>query len=598
MLYPEQVIEEVRLRNDIIEVVSGYVKLERKGRSYWGLCPFHSEKTPSFHVEPNKQFFYCFGCNKGGSVIQFIMNIENLEFVDALKLLADRAGIALPESEDPKERERARRRKKIIELNRLAARFFFSSLAGDNGLEARNYLYRRGLSDKTIRKFGLGYSPAGWDELTRMLLENKYPESLLLESGLSVRSKSGELIDRFRGRIMFPIFNIRGNIIGFGGRVLDGSMPKYMNSPDTPVYNKSRELYGLNYARTSSSKRLLIVEGYMDVISLHQAGIDFAVASLGTALTKMQGWILKKYSEEVIIAYDSDAAGRAATLRGLEILEEAGCNVRVLIMPEGKDPDEYVRNNGPEKFKNLIDRAISLLDYKIGVKRNMHNLDTIEDKLKLLNGIADILSEHDNPIERELYAKDYAQKYGISYESLQEEVNKRMSRKNRAGGYSASVRDRRGRTLAAQISEDSDIRYSELEHMLLVILCQENRFFNLISENYGLESYKDKKAGEIARKLYRKLEENNSCVLAELVSDMDPGSASYLVRLSQTKGEIKEPEKAIRQILNKLAILKLEDQQKQTIERIKNEQDGEVRQQLGLEFSIRAERIAELKKMI
>ena len=269
------------------------------------------------------------------------MNIENLEFVDALKLLADRAGIALPESEDPKERERARRRKKIIELNRLAARFFFSSLAGDNGLEARNYLYRRRLSDKTIRKFGLGYSPAGWDELTRMLLENKYPESLLLESGLSVRSKSGELIDRFRGRIMFPIFNIRGNIIGFGGRVLDGSMPKYMNSPDTPVYNKSRELYGLNYARTSSSKRLLIVEGYMDVISLHQAGIDFAVASLGTALTKMQGWILKKYSEEVIIAYDSDAAGRAATLRGLEILEEAGCNVRVLIMPEGKDPDEY-----------------------------------------------------------------------------------------------------------------------------------------------------------------------------------------------------------------------------------------------------------------
>ena len=324
MLYPEQVIEEVRLRNDIIEVVSGYVKLERKGRSYWGLCPFHSEKTPSFHVEPNKQFFYCFGCNKGGSVIQFIMNIENLEFVDALKLLADRAGIALPESEDPKERERARRRKKIIELNRLAARFFFSSLAGDNGLEARNYLYRRGLSDKTIRKFGLGYSPAGWDELTRMLLENKYPESLLLESGLSVRSKSGELIDRFRGRIMFPIFNIRGNIIGFGGRVLDGSMPKYMNSPDTPVYNKSRELYGLNYARTSPSKRLLIVEGYMDVISLHQAGIDFAVASLGTALTKMQGWILKKYSEEVIIAYDSDAAGRAATLRGLEILRKPG----------------------------------------------------------------------------------------------------------------------------------------------------------------------------------------------------------------------------------------------------------------------------------
>jgi len=333
MIYPEQVIEEVRLRNDIVEVVSGYVKLERKGRSYWGLCPFHSEKTPSFSVEPNKQFFYCFGCNKGGSVIQFIMNIENLEFVDALKLLAERAGITLPESEDPKERERAQRRKRILELNRLAARFYFNNLVGENGLEARNYLQRRGLTEKTVRKFGLGYSPTGWDELTRMLLENKFPEDLLLDSGLSIRAKSGELIDRFRGRIMFPIFDIRGNIIGFGGRVLDGSMPKYMNSPDTPLYNKSRELYGLNYARMSSSKKLLIVEGYMDVISLHQAGIDYAVASLGTALTKMQGWILKKYSEEVIIAYDSDAAGQAATLRGLEILEEAGCNVKVLIIP-------------------------------------------------------------------------------------------------------------------------------------------------------------------------------------------------------------------------------------------------------------------------
>ena len=288
MLYPEQIIEEVRLRNDIVEVVSGYLKLERKGRSYWGLCPFHSEKTPSFSVEPSKQFFYCFGCNRGGSVIQFIMNIENLEFVEALKFLADRAGITLPESEDPRERDRAKRRKKILELNRQAARFYFKTLAGEHGLDAQNYLINRGLSAKTIKKFGLGYSPTGWDELTRVLLENQFSEDLLLESGLSIRAKSGELIDRFRGRIMFPIFDIRGNIIGFGGRVTDGSMPKYMNSPDTPVYNKSRELYGLNYARSSSSKRLLIVEGYMDVISLHQAGIDFAVASLGTALTKMQ----------------------------------------------------------------------------------------------------------------------------------------------------------------------------------------------------------------------------------------------------------------------------------------------------------------------
>ncbi|HOK42076.1 MAG TPA: DNA primase [Thermoclostridium caenicola] len=598
MLYPEQIIEEVRLRNDIVEVVSGYVKLEKKGRSYWGLCPFHNEKTPSFSVEPNKQFFYCFGCNKGGSVIHFIMNIENLEFVEALKFLADRAGIALPETEDPQEREKAEQRKVILEINRQAARFYFRSLAGKDGLKAQNYLKKRGLLAKTIKQFGLGYAPAEWDGLTRELLKQHFPADLLIKSGLSIRAKSGELVDRFRDRIMFPIFDIRGNIVGFGGRVLDGSMPKYMNSPDTPVYNKSRELYGLNYARMSPSKRLLIVEGYMDVISLHQAGIDFAVASLGTALTRMQAWILKKYSEEVIIAYDSDSAGQAATMRGLDILEETGCNVKVLILPEGKDPDEYIRIHGPDKFKNLIDRAISLLDYKIRVQRNMHNLDTLEDKLKLLNGIADTLAEHDNPIERELYAKNYAQEYGISYESLLEEINRRASRKSRSGDYSRSVRDGRDKLPAIQNREGFDARYSELEHMLLVLLCHENRFFNLISQNYDLESFRDRQAGEIARKLYRKLEENKSCVLAELLNDLDPGSAGYLVRLSETKGEVKEPEKAIRQILYKLEILKLEDLQKQTIERIKNEQDGEIRQQLGLEFSIRAEKIAELKKKL
>jgi len=598
MYYPEEVIEEVRLRNDIVEVVSNYVKLEKKGRSYWGLCPFHSEKTPSFSVEPTKQFFYCFGCNKGGSVIQFIMYIENLEFVDALKFLAERAGISLPESEDPREREKAKRRKQILEMNRLAARFYFKTLAGERGREAQGYLKRRGLTAETIKKFGLGYSPTGWDELTNVLLKNGFPEELLLESGLSIRAKSGELIDRFRGRIMFPIFDVRGNVIAFGGRVLDNSLPKYMNSPDTPVYSKSRELYGLNYARMSSSKRLLIVEGYMDVISLHQAGIDFAVASLGTSLTKMQAWILKKYSGEVIIAYDADSAGQAATLRGLEILEEAGCNVRVLVIPEGKDPDEYIRNNGPEKFKNLIDRAISLLDYKIRVKRNMHNLDTVEDKLKLLNDIAETLAEHDNPIERELYAKNYAQEYGISYSSLMEEINRRIERKNRTAGYSPAVRDVRGRFPVSQKKEESDSRYSELEHILLVLLCNENRFFKLVSENYGVDSYRDRNAREIARKLYRRLEENKSCVLAELLSELDEGSASYLARLSRTKGEVKEPEKAIRQILNRLEIMKLEDMQKQTIEMIKNEQDGEKRQQLGLEFSIRAEKIAELKKLL
>ncbi len=596
MFYPEELIEEVRIRNDIIEVVSSYIKLERKGRRYFGLCPFHNEKSPSFCIEPAKQFFYCFGCNKGGSVIQFIMGIENLDFLDALKFLAERAGIVLPEPDDTGEKEKSRLRAQIMDINKEAARFFFSTLAGKNGTGAQGYLKKRGLTEKIIRQFGLGLAPNGWNNLTKILLKKGADKNLLLSSGMSLETKNGELIDRFRDRIMFPIFDIRGNIIGFGGRVIDGTQPKYMNSPDTPVYNKSRELYGLNYARQSKSKKLLIVEGYMDVISLHQAGIDYAVASLGTALTQSQAWILKKYAEEVIIAYDSDSAGQAATLRGLDILEKAGCNIRVLLIPDGKDPDDYIKNNGPEKFKNLVDRAISLLDYKIRVENNMHNLNTIDDKLKLLNSIADILAAHDNSIERELYTKNYAQQYGISPESLDSEVQKR---RNKQISKNKTYSLRKNTASGSELSDFPriDARYGELEYMLLVMLCNENRLFGKVSKEYDIGAYMDKGALKIAEKLYSRLAKNDNCVLAEFLNMLEPKEASYLVRVAETNSDLEDTDKAIQQILNKLELLKLEDMQKQTIERIKNEQDGSIRQELGLEFSKRAERIAELKRL-
>lgn len=597
MLYPEELIEEVRLRNDIVDVVSAYVKLERKGRRYFGLCPFHNEKSPSFSVEPAKQFFYCFGCNKGGSVIQFIMNIEHLDFLEAFKYLAERAGISLPEPDDSGEREKARLRKEILELNKDAARFFFSALAGKDGKEAQAYLRKRGLTEKTLRQFGMGVSPSGWSELSSYFLSKGVSRELLLTSGLSLKSKSGDLIDRFHGRIMFPIFDIRGNIIGFGGRIMDQSQPKYMNSPDTPVYNKSRELYGLNYARQSPSKKLMIVEGYMDVISLHQAGIDYAVASLGTALTQMQAWILKKYADEVIIAYDADSAGQAATLRGLEILEEAGCQVRVLLIPEGKDPDEFIRNNGPEKFKNLVERAISLLDYKIRAQKGMHNLDTVEDKLKLLNSVADILAAHENSIERELYSKSYAEQYGISLESLQSEVLKRMKKKQSTRKKAYATDERRRESQSSFGPPSIEARYGELEYMLLVMLCLENRLYPKVLVAYSLSAFNDAGARTVAEKLYGKLDRNKSCILSDLLDELEPGVSSYLVHLSETKCEFEDVEKAMAQLLNKLELLKLEEIQKQTIERIKNEQDGVKRQELGLEFSKRAERIAVLRKM-
>lgn len=597
MIYPEELIEEIRLRNDIVDVVSGYVKLERKGRSHFGLCPFHNEKSPSFSVVPTKQFFYCFGCNKGGTVIQFIMNIENLDFPEALKYLAERAGITLPEPEDSDEKEKAFTKKKILDLNKEAARFYFSVLNSNSGAGVQHYLKKRGLTEKTVRQFGLGLSPTGWSELTDLLLTKKASKELLLLSGLCIQTKNGELIDRFRDRVMFPIFDIRGNILGFGGRVTDKSQPKYMNSPDTPVYNKSRELYGLNYARQSKSKTLLIVEGYMDVISLHQAGIDFAVASLGTALTQMQAWILKKYADEVIIAYDADSAGQAATLRGLEILEKAGCKVRVLLIPEGKDPDEYVRNNGREKFKNLIGGAISLLDYKIRLQTNMHNLDTIDDKLKLLNNIADILAAHENSIERELYSKSYAELYGISLDSLQNEILKRIKRKHSAE-RKENLFPKGGNVGQGGIKPlRLDARYGEPEYMLLVILCIENSLYRTVSSTYTLSDYKDLGAKTVAEKLYGKLDRNKSCTLADLLDELEPSVSSYLVQLSETKCELENSEKAVKDLLNKLELFSLEEKQKETIERIKNEQDGIRRQNLGLEFSKRAERIALLKKI-
>lgn len=395
---------------------------------------------------------------------------------------------------------------------------------------------------------------------------------------------------------MFPIFDIRGNTIGFGGRALGDIQPKYLNSPDTLAFNKRRELYGLNYARLSKSKKLLIVEGYLDVISLHQGGIDYAVASLGTALTQSQAWLLKKYADEVIFCYDSDTAGQAATLRGLEILEKSGCNVRVLLLPDGKDPDEYIKNNGSEKFKNLVERAISLLEYKIKVQQRKHNVDNIDDKIKLLNSIAEVLAEHDNEVEIELYTEAYAEQYGISRDSLEKEINKvRNNQKQNSGKY---LQNRSNYSMGnRQPSITSvDPRYGELEYILLLTLCNENRLYQTVSQSYGLDDFKDSGAKLVARKVYERLSENKSCVLGELLNELDSQQAAYMVRLSETKCKLDDCEKAVEQIINKLLLYTLEEEQKLTFERIKNEQDGDIRKELAVEFSERAEKIAELKR--
>ncbi|HPQ48177.1 MAG TPA: DNA primase, partial [Clostridia bacterium] len=345
--YPDEVIEEIIEKNDIVDVVSDYVKINRKGKDYFGLCPFHNEKTPSFSVVPSKQIYYCFGCGKGGNVLNFISGIENVEYIDAIKMMADRASVTLPESNDSRERESSGYIKKLVEINTEAARFFHEKLMENP--DAQAYLRNRKIKDSTIRKFGIGFAPDSWDAVLKHLKGKGYNEKDITTAGLAKKG-STSYYDSFRNRIMFPIIDIRNRVIGFGGRILSGEGAKYINSPETPAYNKSSSLYGINIAKNSKAEKIIIVEGYMDCVAIHQAGFQNCVASLGTALTRKQASMLKKLVPEIIIAYDMDQAGRNATIRGLDLIASIGCDVKILEMPEGKDPDEFIKINGREAF--------------------------------------------------------------------------------------------------------------------------------------------------------------------------------------------------------------------------------------------------------
>ncbi len=592
MIYSEDLIEEVRVRNDILGVVSGYVRLQRQGRRMVGLCPFHSEKTPSFSVDAGKQVFYCFGCQKGGNVFHFIMGIENLEFPDALKQLADRAGITLPESEDDGERERSKLKKEITALNREAARFFFSCLSKPEGRNAQQYLAGRGLQEKTLRVFGLGYAPDSWDALCRHLQEKGTPSWLLETAGLAASGGNG-LYDRFRNRIMFPIFDIRGNIVGFGGRVMDDSQPKYLNSPDTPLFSKNRELYGMNFARLSSSKQLVMVEGYMDVISLHQAGVDTAVASLGTAFTQHQAWMLKKYAEEVIMAYDADPAGQNATLRGMEILEGTGSPIRILQIPDGKDPDEYVRKHGVEQFRTLLDTALSLLEFRLLLQKRAHPGEDVEDRVHLLNGMADVLATHENAIEREMTMAGIAGEYKVSMESLKTEVDKRL---RKVGNGKGPIRTS-GIMQGNRSVTDGPVRnrYDESELLLLCLLGNENRLFEELLLRRPATAYRGNISRVVAAKLYERLQNRHEASLAELANDLPPDAASAMIHMAETRGTVDNADKAIQDLLRRLERIALEDEKQWILESIRSEKDEVKLRELGVELNRVISRMSEIQ---
>ncbi len=424
MYYPEELVEEIRTKNDIVEVISGYVKLTRKGSSYWGLCPFHNEKSPSFHVIGDRQMYHCFGCGAGGNVFTFLMNYENYSFQEAIKVLADRAGVSLPEVEYSEEmRRRENRRARLMEVNKEAAKFFYYQLRTPHGEIGYRYLKKRELSDETMKKFGLGYAGKNGGELVGYLRSKGFEDDLIKEAGVANFTERSGLISQFWNRVMFPIQDINHKVIGFGGRVMGDGEPKYLNSPETPVFDKRRNLYGLNFARTARAGNMILCEGYMDVIAMHQAGFTQAVASLGTAFTAEQANILHRYTDNVLLAYDSDGPGVKAALRGIGILREAGLTGKVINMQPYKDPDEFIKNLGREAFQKRIDEAENSFFFEIRMLERDYDLKDPDSKTRFHREIAKKLCGFSEAVERENYLRAIAEKYHIVSEDLRRLVN-------------------------------------------------------------------------------------------------------------------------------------------------------------------------------
>ncbi|KZL93901.1 DNA primase [Clostridium magnum] len=496
----EDVIQKVKEANDIVDIISESVKLKRAGRNYSGLCPFHHEKTPSFSVSQDKQIYKCFGCGEAGNVITFVMKTRNLTFPEALKLLADKANIDLELDND---RENKDSFEKLYKLNVAAARYFFKSLQENDN--AKRYLLNRGITESTIRKFGLGFSLNSWDGIFKHLISKGYTELDMLTGGLIIKSQKGSCYDRFRNRIIFPVFDYRGKVIGFGGRVLDDSKPKYLNSPETTLFKKGINLYGLNFAiKSNNSRALIIVEGYMDCISLHQQGITNAVASLGTALTINQAKLIKRYADKVIISYDADSAGQMATMRGLEILKQVGLEVRVLTVPQGKDPDEFVRNNGREAFLKLIDEALTLTDYKIKVIRESSNLNNSNDVIKYAEKALKVIADLD-PIETEIYVKKISEETKIRDQALFDMLNNKIQQ-NVKKDENVNIDGDFGQKLYLEPA------YLKAERALLKIMTNDNEAFEYVVNNIK----KDDLILESHRKIYGYIVENIKFSKAEM----------------------------------------------------------------------------------
>lgn len=593
--YSEDVIEEVKAANDIIDVVGNYVNLKRKGSSYQGLCPFHREKTPSFSVTPDKQIFHCFGCGVGGNVIRFIMKIENIGFTEAIEFLADRANITLPSydqnygnisQEELQKRQEAKY--EMYEINKAAGRFFYENI--EKSSMAQNYIIERKIDPKTVARFGLGFSLSD-NGLSKHLISLGFKEENIIATGLVGKSDRGVLYDKFKDRFMFPIFDIRKRLIAFGGRTLESKesmkakgIPKYINSPENLIYSKGHHLYGLNLARGDNQKlkRILVVEGYMDVISPHQAGITNVVASLGTALTEQQGRLLRRYAEEVVLSYDSDEAGQKAKLRGIEIMQALDVPVKVLKMDGAKDPDEYIIKYGPEKFERLVDNSISPIEYKVDLLRKNYNLSDTAQKIAFLTKMAEILSKEDNIIERDVYVDKFSRELNVGKEAIVAEIEKRTIRN--------TMKTQNWQAPKPIISNDNekskDKEKDAIEKSIIYILTLKNNdIFNILRQTYTEDDINDSINSELIKNLYNSYI-SGDIINKDLMSFCKTEEESNLLSEIMMKSNVRDDtEKFALEIIRKLEIDKLQEQKKEVIKKLQSENTEDERKLLEAKLS-------------
>lgn len=600
IVYPEELIEELRSRNDIVDIVSGYVSLRKSGSSFKGKCPFHTENTPSFTVSGDKQLYHCFGCGVGGNVINFIMDIENLSFVDALKFLANRVGMILPEKDGHADKKKYEEKQIQYNLHIDAARYFHKNLISNR--EALVYLNKRNISTKTITKFGLGYAKDEWEGLYKHLLSKKYSVEDIAKSGLVLPKKNqqNQFYDRFRHRIIFPVFNLTNKVIGFGGRVLDQQLPKYLNSPETIIFSKGQHLYGLNNAKNHAKDgQLIIVEGYMDVISLYQYGLKNVVASLGTALTTEQAKLLNRYTNEVIIAYDGDEAGQKATLRALEVLASVGCKVKVLQLPKGMDPDEYIKKHKMEGFIHKIKKGISLVEYKILLLREKYNINTTEGRIDFTRDVAEILKSLQSEIEIDAYIQKVSKETGINEAAIKAEVfrNKKIrtdSLENKTGKIRNTIPYKKDQPIKR---ENKAIVLAE--ENLLNALSQDLVLFQKISQHIQWEDFTEEIHRKLARIIFEKMDNKETVIPGQILDIFKREEESRRVAAIFTKELDRELiGKNIMEYINTIQTYKIQseiDELNQKLKSLNGEKDTETSNKIYIEIIGLKKRLEDLK---